>query len=279
MQIKDVLLGSDPEFFLRDKTTKRWKSGVGLIGGTKKEPCFILGSKYLAHQEDNVLLEINVSPTTSPKQMYDEVKLIHQYILDNQLKGTNLEIVARGSAIFDYEELDTPQAQEAGCEPDYNAWSLQENERLDIGSTNLRSCGGHLAVGYSNPNYETSILIVRTLDLFLTVPMLLLDPDESRKQLYGKAGAHRIKKNYVELRTMSNHWFTSQEMVNWVFENTFKAIDAINDGFYIDEEVDDCKAIINAINKNDKDIAQYLVDKYSINCNIEEAINTEKVNQ
>lgn len=272
-------MGSDPEFFLRDKTTKRWKSGVGLIGGTKKEPCYILGSKYLAHQEDNVLLEINVTPTTSPKQMYDEVKLIHQYILDNQLKDTNLEIVARGSAIFDYDELDSAQAQEAGCEPDYDAWSLQENERLDISSTNLRSCGGHLAVGYSNPNDETSLLIVRTLDLFLTVPMLLLDPDENRKQLYGKAGAHRIKKNYVELRTMSNHWFTSQEMVNWVFENTFKAIEAINDGFYIDEEPDDCKAIINAINKNDKDIAQYLIDKYNINCTIEEAINTEKVNQ
>lgn len=273
------MLGSDPEFFLRDKTTKQFKSGVGLIGGTKKEPCFILGSKYLAHQEDNVLLEINVSPTTSPKQMYDEVKLIHKYIMDNQLKGTNLEIVTRGSAIFDILELDNPQAQEAGCEPDFNAWNLQENERIDIGFTNLRSCGGHLAVGYANPNYETSILIVRTLDLFLTVPMLLLDPDEDRKQLYGKAGAHRIKKNYVELRTMSNHWFTSQEMVNWVFSNAFKAIEAINNGFHIDEHINDCKAIINAINTNDKDIARYLIDKYSIDFTIEETINTEAVNQ
>jgi len=279
LQIQNVLLGSDPEFFLRDKTTRQWKSGVGLIGGTKKEPCYILGSKFMAHQEDNVLLEINVSPTTDPNQMYNEVKLIHKYILDNLLKGTNLEIVARGSAIFDQEELQSQQAQEAGCEPDYNAWNLQENDRLDIGSTNLRSCGGHLAVGYSNPNYETSIMIVRTLDLFLTVPMLLIDPDEDRKQLYGKAGAHRIKKNYVELRTMSNHWFTSQEMVNWVFENTFKAIEAINDGLYIDENPEDCKAIINAINNNDKDIAKYILDKYNINYTIEQAINTEKVNQ
>lgn len=83
----------------------------------------------------------------------------------------------------------------------------------------------------------------------------------------------------VEFRTLSNFWLKSEETIEWMFTNLRACIHATNNGFRISDNIEDCEAIVAAVNNNDRQIAQYLIDKYKINCTIEQQINTEKVNQ
>lgn len=134
-------------------------------------------------------------------------------------------------------------------------------------NTNLRTAGGHVHIGYANSDFKTSIQIIRALDLFLTVPSLLLDPDDLRRKMYGKAGAFRIKDYGAELRTLSNFWIASQESVNWVFQQVNAAIEALNNyggninGFI---DTDTQLKIQTAINTGSIEIAQELCNSYQI---------------
>jgi len=58
------------------------------------------------------------------------------------------------------------------------------------------------------------------MDLYLGVPSVLMDKGELRKQLYGKAGAYRMKPYGVEYRTLSNFWIFSDTTIGWVWDNT-----------------------------------------------------------
>ena len=57
-------IGADPEMFIRDKYTNKYKSAVGLITGTKEEPTPIDKDGH-AYQVDNVAVEFNIAPATS----------------------------------------------------------------------------------------------------------------------------------------------------------------------------------------------------------------------
>jgi hypothetical protein len=270
-KIENVRLGSDPEFFLRDKTTGKYISAVGLIGGSKDNPRFIKTGYGV--QEDNVALELTLPPTNHYLKMYNDCMYIIDFINNElQSKGLNIEVVNDGSpdaTIFTDDELNTDAAREFGCSPSMNAWNLEVNPRPCATDSNLRSIGGHLHVSYNNMNYETSINLLRILDLYLTVPSILINTNGSlRRQLYGKAGEHRIGGVTTELRTLGQFWFQSANYVKWVFDNTFAAIEACNNGFIMDQEEEDSQAIINCINNNDAEIAEYLCDKYNINYTI-----------
>lgn len=281
-KVENVRLGSDPEFFLRDKTTGQYKSAIGLIGGTKDLPRFIKAGYGV--QEDNVALELTLPPTNDYKKMYNDCIFIIDFI-NKELasKGINLEVVNDDSAdavIFDEEELDNHIAQVFGCSPSFNCWDLNQNQSPKANEANLRSIGKHLHVSYKDMNYETSINLLRILDLFVTVPSIILNPNGAlRRQLYGKAGEHRIGAVTAELRTPGINWFQSVEYTEWMFNNVFAAIQAHNEGFVIDQHLDDCEAIISCINTNDVHKAQYLCDKYNINLKINQENNLKTINQ
>ena len=78
------------------------------------------------------------------------------------------------------------------CDPDLSVWTLKINNPKQYES-NLRACGGHISVGYDNPDEMTSFNLIKAMDLFLAVPSVLLDSDTKRRELYGKAGAMRLK--------------------------------------------------------------------------------------
>ena len=50
----------------------------------------------------------------------------------------------------------------------------------------------HLHLGYENPNIDTSLMLVKYLDMYLGVPSVLRDTDSRRRSLYGKAGCFRL---------------------------------------------------------------------------------------
>jgi hypothetical protein len=260
IDISKVTLGSDPEFFIFDSKKSEFIASCGWIGGTKKAPVYL--ESKLGYQEDNVALEFNVPPTVSSKDLMNNVgKLISYIETKYNFKEKGYEIVPVASAYFTSEQLNSEQAQTFGCDPDYNAWSNSVNE-INIINTSLRSCGGHVHVGYENPNVDSNLQIIRLLDLYLGVPSVLLDLDTDRKQLYGKAGAFRHQPYGVEFRTLSNFWLSSQHLADWVFNNVFIALDKFNLGFEFD--ADTAALIQNCINQNDTIRANYIIEKFSI---------------
>ena len=63
--------------------------------------------------------------------------------IDDFVKKTDqiYEIHCYGSAIVDDDQLQSKEAKEFGCSPDYNAWTEDINHKPDGESTNLRTTG------------------------------------------------------------------------------------------------------------------------------------------
>ncbi len=263
--IKNVLIGADPEAFLIDVNTKKIVSAVDLVPGTKHEPFLIGDSPFEAIQTDNIMIEFCQEPTNSAEKFYKDSQRILDYI--RSIIPKNLDISIQASAMVDSSELRSDQAKLFGCDPDFNAWTHNPNPSPSS-KTNLRTAGGHIHIGYDDPSYLTSVEIVKALDLYLTIPSLLLDPDDQRRQMYGKAGAFRIKDYGVELRTLSNFWIKSQDSVDWVFSQVREAIEVLNNSdvqasaFMTEEEQ---MKIQLAINNGDKKLAQELCAAFRIN--------------
>lgn len=259
-KISNALVGADIEVFVKNTITNRIISAEGLIGGTKKEP-LKLDRKGCALQEDNVMAEFNVNATNNPQDMYEDIVYVLNTLTNRLPEGFDIDISA--SAIIPDEFLHTPQAQEIGCDPDFDAWLGVTNIPPDIESLNgLRTCGGHIHIGYDNPSKTTSIAIIKALDLFLTLPSILKDTDSRRREVYGKAGAYRIKPYGVELRTLSNFWIKDLESVKFVFNAVAKAINFVNEGKLI--SMNNAKRIVYAINTQDKDAANELINEFNV---------------
>lgn len=129
---------------------------------------------------------------------------------------------------------------------------------------------GHIHVGYDDNNIETSLNIIKAMDLFLGVPSIVLDDDTDRRKMYGKAGCFRIKPYGVEYRTLSNFWIASEELTNWVFEQTLKAIDFVNSGFDFDDDLS--KNIQDCINNQDIELSKKIIEDLKINIDIQCAV-------
>jgi hypothetical protein len=129
----------------------------------------------------------------------------------------------------------------AGCEPDYNAWTLSENIPPDYITTNTRAAGGHLHISFDQAvnSPENRVKFVKALDLVLGVPSVIFDGDKERRKLYGKAGAFRPKDTNnsdpydgVEYRTLSNFWLRSNELMSFVYqgvEEVYNNLDSLSD--------------------------------------------------
>lgn len=257
--IENVLRGADPEMFLRDKTTGLLVTSIERIGGSKQNPRPII-SEGFAVQEDNVAVEFNIPPAGNKQEFVDSLSLAISYIAD-EVSQQNLELVIDPTATFTFEDLLHPQAQELGCEPDFNAWTGQMNPR-PVAPPTLRSSGGHLHIGYSNPDEETSSLIIKAHDLFCGVASLTFDDDVLRRSIYGKAGACRYKKYGVEYRTLSNAWIRSKELMEYIYEQSEKAIQFVNNGGVFDEKWSEI--IIDTINNGKLDNIKLLDKQFAI---------------
>lgn len=259
-QIKNFLVGSDIEVFVIDTVTNTVISAEGLIGGTKKAPK-PLERPGCAVQEDNVMAEFNVPPTTDPEEMYENIVFVLNKITNSLPEGLDIAILP--AAKLDAKYLETEQAREIGCDPDFNAWTGLRNIPPDVETLDgLRSCGGHIHIGYENPTKSMSIRLIKALDLYLTVGSIIKDRDILRRQIYGKAGAYRIKPYGVELRTLSNFWIKSKEDVKWIFNNIEKAINFVNSGQKISDDL--AYAITKAINQSDVRLATLIANEYKL---------------
>lgn len=250
-----ITLGADPEVFFYTPTSGRLVSAIGKVGGTKEDPR-PLGDGYFV-QEDNVAAEFNVPPASSPSE-WDEHIEKGVALVQGIAQKNELFLYPGASFSFDPEELNHEKAQEFGCDPDYNAWTMLPNDRPCATDATFRTCGGHVHVGGEfNP-----IAVIRAMDLFLGVPSIVLDKDTERRKLYGKAGAFRIKPYGVEYRTLSNFWIFESKFRLWVWEATLKAVAFTQEYPFIEDNSTTCALIVSAINENDHAAYERLLALY-----------------
>ncbi len=225
----NVLIGSDPELFVG--ANGKVLTAIGKVGGTKDEPRPVpLG----ALQEDNVLLEFNTDPAASLEAFITNVKAVLEEGR-SVLAQHGLDVI-RGlsSHIYDEETLAQggEQAWVFGCEPDYNGWTRKANVMPQDVHPFLRTAGGHIHVGFGHLESVTkskSRDVIKMCDILLGLPSVLLDPDERRKQLYGKAGAMRFKKYGAEYRTLSNFWLFSDDLIEWAYKGGVAAYERLEE--------------------------------------------------
>jgi Phage phiEco32-like COOH.NH2 ligase-type 2 len=251
------LIGADPECFIRNRYTGNYTSIVGKLGGTKQKPLPIDTQGHCV-QEDNVAVEFNVPPASDAVGLAASIHKVLGWLRE---KLPDYELDRASAVSFPKEELDTPEAQMFGCEPDFNAWKMCENPKPRAPDPNLRSCGGHIHIS-SKGAIERPTEMIRAMDVFAGLPAVFLDKGILRKSLYGKAGAFRFKDYGVEYRTLSNFWIFSDELVNWAYNATKQAVDFIEVGHSINEA--DGKSICRAINTNNEKLALKFMEKYGV---------------
>lgn len=257
----EITVGADPEFFLKT-SDGIVTSAIGRVGGSKLFPKS-LGRDGFAVQEDNVALEFNIPPARTAEDFLSSINWAISEIRDSVLRqGLSPSFVA--SALFDTRELESEAARVFGCDPDFNAWTDKKNPRPASSEATLRSCGGHIHVGViGTPSTMKRSTIIKAMDLYLGVPSVLMDLDQRRRELYGKAGAYRPTSYGVEYRVLSNFWLTSNDRIKWAFEQTKRAVEAAVCS--VPEYWERLRSdIMTAINAPNYDLANSLCEKYNL---------------
>jgi len=217
-----IMMGTDPEFFMRRLEDNKLISAVPFIAGGKHDPIKLEKSGGTL-QHDNVAVEFSTVPANSPQTFVDILRATLQETISKLPPGH--ELLASASAVFDDNQLNTPEAQEFGCTPDYDAWEVKENDSPTHPNAKFRSCGGHLHIGCLDMEgklthedakflltFEGKLDMVKGMDLFLGIISTVLDSSPEaveRKKLYGRAGCHRGTLYGVEYRALSNFWTKS----------------------------------------------------------------------
>lgn len=256
-----ITCGADPEVFLTNLNGE-FVSSIGRIGGSKMNPLPLpLGEGY-AVQEDNVAMEFNIPPASDVRQFLMSINQSLDF-LGTVVCSPQGMLIAKNSAVsFPDSELQDPQALEFGCEPDYNAYTGEKNPRPKATDASLRSCGGHVHIGYDKSQADIRS-VMKMMDLHVGVPSVLMDHTGGRRRkLYGKPGAYRDKSYGGEYRTLSNFWIFDNRLITWVWNNTERAVQAAVERLSIGDQ--DEAAVVQAINDDNKEVAQYLINKYAL---------------
>lgn len=265
MKKYNISLGTDPEIFIENE--KEIISAEGLIPGTKYEPHPITDRGHCI-QIDNIAFEFNIPPCSTKEEYIENINFVKDHLsIIAEANGAKLSKLA--SAEINPVYLQTQNAQTFGCEPDFNVYERDVNEPPNS-QTNLRCVGGHIHVGIPEEYRTEDILerIVKMFDIMVTLPSLLLDNDERRRELYGKAGSFRFKDFGVECRQLSNFWIHSNELIGWVFDQTIKAVTIVLDGDseeYISKYSTDVRKTIDT---NDKKLAKAILKELNLKIEI-----------
>ena len=138
MKLKNVLIGCDPEVFIKNESDII--SAIPFIPGSKENPYPISDYGHFI-QTDNIMAEFCVPPVelNNPKEMYQNIKYCLDYIDANTPEGHYHSIKA--SAFISDEYLADPLAQVFGCDPSFNAWRDGEQNVKPKSKRGLRTCG------------------------------------------------------------------------------------------------------------------------------------------
>lgn len=253
--MRKILVGADPELFMKNKNSGEFVSAHDIDGGprvpgTKHEPHKV---PFGAIQVDGTALEFNIDPAHTVDEFVNNVQKVRA-TLESYVPG--YEVVAEPVAIFDkdYFTWKVPSsAQELGCMPDFNGWTSKSNPHPETHGEPIRTASGHIHIGWGS-NFDVEgkdhfiecCRIARQMDYYLGISSLLWDKDGTRRKLYGKAGAFRPKPYGMEYRVLSNRWLDSEPLMRWVYNTVQVAmVDAEEGDFAEDHYGDIARQIID----------------------------------
>lgn len=228
---KDLFtIGCDPEFFLRERKSGKLISAIPFVRGTKEAPMPLPRGGNI--QRDNVAVEVATDPADSAESFVANIGATLSEAVNTLPEDT--EIVAVPSAKFDPDQLTHEEALRFGCDPDYDAWEVSQNEPPCAEDASFRSCGAHIHVGTTGKDdnaflldFEGKLTMVKVMDCVHGVISTILDNSGEaldRRKLYGKPGAHRPKDYGVEYRVLSNYWLKSPITVMMMYHLTQDAL-------------------------------------------------------
>lgn len=226
-------LGSDPEFFVADKTGVIMPSDK--FFPDKENPLKINnnneGSKMFF---DGIQAEINFPAATCRESIVYYIREGLQFA-KNKI-GKDYTIVIEPSVEMTQQCIDDadPEARRFGCMPDFNAYTLDQNTpEMDASKHMLRYAGGHIHVGISSPYIkendneykvaktpEGHLKVIKMMDYMAGVMLIMMDKSQAavtRRSKYGKAGCFRPTPYGVEYRTPSCWWMKSPASLSLVF--------------------------------------------------------------
>ncbi len=260
-QLRNVTIGADPELFIVNKKTGKVVSSIGLIPGEKNNAYTEGMPEGFGLQIDNILGEFNIPPVPF-NRLNDFVKHVEfmKEFISKYVKKINpdLDVLCKASMHVDEDQLNSEEAQLFGCDPDYNVYTMSENPKPEGQSTNLRTAGCHIHVGYDANNTKTSCALVKYMDAVLGLSSLLIDNDDERRQLYGKAGCFRLTSYGVEYRVLSGYMISSKKILTTLATLIKFTVDIFNAGYSIPPDF----VLQNTIDKNDKVTARKLIKQY-----------------
>lgn len=247
---KTILVGADPELFMKNPNTGLFVSAHDHVPGTKQEPFKV---PFGAIQVDGTALEFNIDPASCVDDFIHNIKSVRA-CLESYVPGYNVVATPVATYEAEYFKWDVPShAQALGCDPDFNAWTTDRNPRPDPNGEPIRTASGHIHIGWTDEmdvndcdHFELCCRVGRQMDYYLGIHSLLWDPDPTRRKLYGMAGAFRPKPYGMEYRVLSNRWLESDGLIRWVY-NTVQVgmADAFADDWAEDTYGDLAQEIIN----------------------------------
>lgn len=221
-----LLVGGDPEIFLKDTNTGKHVSAHNLVPGTKKEPHKV--SKG-AIQHDGVALEINIEPASTREEFAENISVV----LDEAKKilPKHIEFDFSPVVTFDKDYFSKLPAavKELGCDPDYSGITGERNRQPNRNSLGPSVCtgAGHLTLGWKDDGgsafdedhfWDCQQMSLR-LNSYFQDTRMLWDLDDKRRYLYGHSAAFRPKTFGVEYRSLSNAWLAHKELWPWLFDS------------------------------------------------------------
>jgi hypothetical protein len=216
-------IGTDPEYILFNNNNQ-CVPAVGLLGHTKDDPLPVPGGAVL---EDGVSVELNVEPATTAEAFVHNINKVKSHA-DGIFSNFGLTLKPIASAVFKEEDLQTPQAQESGCDPDfciYNKKNYEPNVYPNLSETNVRYAGGHIHIedyqSVNDPHFMERFITF--LDLCISAPLNYIKMDKHRLKIYGRPGTYRPKPYGLEYRSPDNIWLTSDNTIKWVFNQVHMA--------------------------------------------------------
>lgn len=210
------MLGTDYEVFVINRQTGDAVSAAifGLNGKRGEHNPLMLKNKQVGTiHRDNLMLEICPPPAETSVQFASCVKNT-LLAAQNFVREFNEDfIISRiPEAQFSFEDLDTHEARDIGCDRDFVSFEFSSSIREAVTARTLRNCryaGGHVHVSYDTalaPPWVAAMLC----DLFIGLPVSEL-LNAARAPYYGLASLHRPTEypdgtRGVEYRVLDSFW-------------------------------------------------------------------------
>lgn len=178
------------------------------------------------------------------------------------------------SHVFTDEQLNTEQARRFGCSSSTNPYNQETYHPTAEAAGNMRTASIHIHVGFDRTNktgltsnFDDFCRFLRTMDVFLGIPSVLIDKDKQRRVLYGQAGdgrRKRLKKQGIEIweyRCLGGNLLADDNILLWIFEQTEKAIKAFNANI----KLPDADMVQECINTSNEEMARQFCTSNKIN--------------